>query len=535
MTFIKYCKIKGIKYAYLVVSNRKGKKVRHRFVKYLGRADKLAEKLMESEIEGVEYFSSYEYADVNVLLKLSEELNLKKIINSNTTKGGGVNVGELSLITILNHCLEPTSKLQIGKWFGRTYLPKLLNISPNKANRNSLTRVLDYLTEDKTIKIEKAIVKQLEKMFNLEKDCLMYDITSTYVYGNKCDIAKYGHPRGHIPEKQINFGLVLSKIGNFPLMHRIFKGNVVDVTTICSTADKIKRQLDMNTCMLVIDRGMVSEDNLVYLDGLEFGYITGLTKTSNFVKKLLRESKKSKVIEKGKLYAHETIETYYDKNKRERKRKHVVFLDEEKQKEDKEKKDKQLKEVEMKLIALQKQVGKRNYKERDEIVMKIGEIIKGSKRFFKIKHDKDKLEFEFSLNKSVIEKEEKFDGKYVICCTDINMSAEEILLAYNDKDKAEKAFRYIKSFIKVRPIRHWITKRVKAHIFLCILAYLLQKVLEYKLELSKLKMTAQEALSELSGIKMISYKVGDKVIDKVTKINDKQKLILEKLSYWPFK
>lgn len=67
------------------------------------------------------------------------------------------------------------------------------------------------------------------------------------------------------------------------------------------------------------------------------------------------------------------------------------------------------------------------------------------------------------------------------------------------------------------------------------MAYLLQKVLEYKLELNALKITAQEALNELSGIKMISYKVGDNVIDKVTKIDEKQKLILEKLGYWPFK
>ena len=105
------------------------------------------------------------------------------------------------------------------------------------------------------------------------------------------------------------------------------------------------------------------------------------------------------------------------------------------------------------------------------------------------------------------------------------------LLAYRDKDKAEKAFRCIKCFIRVRPIRHWKDNRVKAHIFLCVLAYLIEKVLEYKLELNGLKMTAEETLNELSGIKMVSYKIGDTIIDKVTKIDEKQKLILEKLGY----
>lgn len=535
MVFIRKTISRGCAYAQLVHTERVNGKVRTKVIRHIGPWSSLSERLAEPRVNEIDYFSSYNYADINVLFKLSEELNLRKILNNNTAKGGGVNVGELSLIIILNHCLDPTSKCQINKWFSRTYLPQLMKLSPDKANKNSLTRVLDYLTEEKIIQIEKAIVKQLEKIFNLKKDYLMYDITSTYVYGNNCEIAKYGYNRDYVPEKQINFGLILSKIGNFPLMHRIFKGNVVDVTTICSTADRIKKQLNVNTCMLVLDRGMMSEDNLVYLDELEFGYIVGLTKTTSLVKQLFLESKKSEVIKEKKLYACETIKTYYDKNKKEKKRKYVVFLDEEKQKEDKEKRDKELEKIKTKLLKLQKQIGKRKYKERDEIVMKIGEIIKGSKRFFNIKHDKDKLEFEFSLNKSIIEREEKFDGKHVVCCTDINMSAREILLAYKDKDKAEKAFRCIKSFIRVQPIRHWITERVKSHIFLCVLAYLLQKILEYKLEQNNLKISAQEALSELAGIKMISYKIGTKVVDKITKIDDKQELILEKLGYWPFK
>jgi len=79
----------------------------------------------------------------------------------------------------------------------------------------------------------------------------MYDISSTYVYGDKCALAKYGYNRDHVPEKQINFGLVLSKVGKFPLMHRVFEGNTVDVTTVCSTADSIKHHLDINTCRFV--------------------------------------------------------------------------------------------------------------------------------------------------------------------------------------------------------------------------------------------------------------------------------------------
>lgn len=523
MVFIRKVISRGCAYAQLVHTERVNGKVRTKVIRHIGPWSSLSEKLIEPCKESV--FASYDYEDINVLFKLSRELNLIKIINNNTTKGGGINVGELSLIIIINHCVDPTSKLQIGKWFLRTYLPKLLSITPNKANKNSLTRVLDYLTEERIIRIEIAIIKQLEKLFRLNKDCLMYDISSTYVYGDKCEIAKYGYNRDHVPEKQINFGLIISKVGKFPLMHKIFEGNTVDVTTVCSTADSIKQQLNINTCMLILDRGMVSEDNLVYLDKERFGYVAGLSKACKTTQELILESKSFKAVEEG-IYANETIRLHNGKKK-----KYVVFLSKEKQKDDKERRKRILKEKTKELNKLKERIEKGRIKNRDKIVMKMGEITKEVRKYFVIKHDKNKLDFNFSLNELVMAKEKKLDGKYVICCTDVDMSAKEILLAYRDKDKAEKAFRCIKCFIKVRPIRHWVTERVKAHIFLCVLAYLLKKVLEYKLEANGLEMTAEEALDELSGVKMVSYKVGDKVIDNVTRIDEKQKLILEKLGY----
>jgi len=523
MVFIRKVTSRGCAYAQLVRTERVNGKVITRVIKHLGPWSSLPEKLIKPD--GEIAFTSYDYADIKVLFKISQELNLIQIINNNTIKGGGINVGELSLVITINHCIDPASKLQIGKWFSRTYLPKLLSMPSDKANKNSLTRVLDYLTEQRITRIEKEIVKQLEKLFKLDKECLMYDISSTYVYGDKCTLAKYGYNRDHVPEKQINFGLVLSKVGKFPLMHKIFEGNTVDVTTVCSTADSIKQQLNVNTCMLILDRGMISEDNLVHLDKEQFGYIAGLSKSCKTTQELILEAKNFKEVEEG-IYAEETIRLHNGKRK-----KYVVFLSKEKQKDDKERRNKILKEKAEELNKLKERISKGRIKERDSIVMKIGEITKEVRKYFVVKHDKNKLDFDFSLNELMLAKEEKLDGKYVICCTDLEMSAKEILLAYRDKDKAEKAFRCIKCFIEVRPIRHWKDNRVKAHIFLCVLAYLLEKILEYRLELNGLKMTAEEALNELNGIKMISYNVGGEVIDKVTKIDEKQKLILEKLGY----
>lgn len=531
MVFIRKVTSRGCVYAQLVRTERVNGKVQTKVIKHIGPWKSLTEKLLEPTYECD--FVSCAYGDVYVLFRISKELNLIEIINNHTTKGGGVNVGELSLIIVINHCVDPTSKLKMGKWFARTYLPKLLNISPDKANKNSLTRVLDYLKEKETTKIEKSIFETLQIIFNLKKEFLLYDITSTYVYGNKCSFAKYGYNRDHVPEKQINFGLVLSREEKFPITHRTFKGNVTDVTTVCSTTDKIKEEFDINTCMLVIDRGMASEDNLIYLDEKHFGYIVALPKGWTLTQDIILEAKNFNLIE-NETYAIESIKVHNEKKK-----KFVVFLNKGKQKEDKGKREKLIEKTKQKLDKLKEKILKRKIKDRDKVVMGVGEILKGVKKYFQIKHDKKELMFNYSLNQMILQKEEALDGKYVVCCTDIKMSEREILLAYRDKDKAEKAFKCIKCFIEVRPIRHWKDERPLAHIFLCILAYLLKKVLEYKYKLKKQKdepcTSAEEILNELAGIKMISYKIKGQTIDKLTTINEKQKKIIKKLGYWPFK
>jgi transposase len=98
---------------------------------------------------------------------------------------------------------------------------------------------------------------------------------------------------------------------------------------------------------------------------------------------------------------------------------------------------------------------------------------------------------------------ERIDGKYALMSTRTTMSANEIISAYYDKDGIEKAFCCIKQPIGLRPIRHWLDGRVKAHIFICYLSYLLMKALEYKLKKGRLKMNAENSRKQLSRVKYV--------------------------------
>ncbi len=120
-------------------------------------------------------------------------------------------------------------------------------------------------------------------------DCLFYDITSTYFEGTKCIIARLGYSRDSKPDKlQVNIGLVVTKEERFPVFHLVFEGNETDITTVGRALSRLKKVFSITDCLLIFDRGMVSEDNIGELDGSEYDFICGLKK-KKVVKAVLRE------------------------------------------------------------------------------------------------------------------------------------------------------------------------------------------------------------------------------------------------------
>ncbi len=116
--------------------------------------------------------------------------------------------------------------------------------------------------------------------------------------------------------------------------------------------------------------------------------------------------------------------------------------------------------------------------------------------------------------------------------TRITMGAEAIISAYYDKDGIEKAFCCIKQPIRLRPIRHWLAGRVKAHIFICYLSYLLMKALEHMLKKGGLKLSAEHALKQLSKVKyvVVTNPKGDVTASKLSIPSREQREIMDVLN-----
>ncbi len=511
---LKAVKVKGLVYYSIVESVRINGKPRHRYVKYIGSRDKLIESLLKGDeltIKAVKVPEVMDYGDVTALYKVCEVLDLRQLINRHVFKGGGVDVGIQAIFMAINHCVDPVSKNQFEFWYKYTVLEKITGIKAEKLNAENLCTALDYFypdEKDKAVEIEKEVVMKLKELFGIKTDCLYYDITSTYFEGTKCIIARLGYSRDGKPDKlQVNIGLVVTKEERFPVFHLVFEGNETDITTVGRAISSLKEEFTISDCLIIFDRGMVSEENVGELDESGYGFICGLKKNTE-VKAVLREvedaeflkgQNHAKITEKA-LYAVERVRELYG-----RKRKVVICYDAKIAASKKRERDEKLKRVEGELSAYRAKLAGGNYREIEKVVSKVKAILKGVSTYFKCTYstERGRITIDFKRRADKIADAERLDGKYALMSTRIAMSAKEIISAYYGKDGIEKAFCCIKQPIGLRPIRHWLDGRVKAHIFMCYLSYLLMKTLEYMLQKGGLKMSAEYALKQLGKVKYV--------------------------------
>ena len=508
--------MKGRVYYSIVESVRINGKPRHRYVKYIGSRDKLIESLLKGDeltIKAAKVPEVLDYGDVTALYKVCEVLDLRQIINRHVFKGGGVDVGIQAIFMAINHCVDHVSKNQFEFWYKYTVLEKITGIKAEKLNAQNLCTALDYFYpdgKDKAVEIEKEVVEKLKELFGIKMDCLYYDITSTYFEGTKCIIARLGYSRDGKPDKlQVNIGLVVTKEERFPVFHLVFAGNKTDIKTVGRAISRLKEEFAISDCLLIFDRGMVSEENIGELDGSGYDFICGLKK-NKVVKAMLREVETAELLseenfvkdldEGSKLYAVGMVRELYGKE-----RKVVICYDTKKAASKKRDRDEKLKRAEAELSAYRAKLAKGNYREMEKVVSKVKAILKGVSTYFKCTYTLEggRITIDFKRRDDKIADAERLDGKHALMSTRTTMSAKEIISAYYDKDGIEKAFCCIKQPIGLRPIRHWLDRRVKARIFICYLSYLLMKTLEHMLKKGGLKMNAENALKQLGKVKYV--------------------------------
>ncbi|MEO5378517.1 MAG: IS1634 family transposase [Magnetococcus sp. DMHC-6] len=337
------------------------------------------------------------------------------------------------------------------------------------ANKDELFSALDWLLER-----QPAIEKRLVKRHISDGDLILYDLTSTYLEGHKCPLAHHGYSRDHRGDRmQIEFGLVTDREGR-PVSVEVFEGNTSDPMTLGAQIIKLKEKFGLKNIIVVGDRGMVTTTRIkedLLPNG--FSWITALRHDS--IRRLaegplqmgLFDDQNFAEIESPD-YPGERLVACRNPNLAEemtRKRKDLLNL------------------TESGLFAIQEAIKKGRLRDCGTIGRKVESVLKKHhmQRFFKIEIAQGS--FSFSRIEERISQATDLDGIYVLRSSvpKETMDAAETVRSYKSLSNVERAFHTIKTDLDVRPIFHYLADRVRAHIFLCMLAYYVEWEMRRKL------------------------------------------------------
>jgi transposase len=451
-----------------------------------------------------------------------------------------------SLILIIARLLKPASELFTAeRWYPKTALPDLLGVSEERVDDNRLYRTLDQLLPHKEA-LETHLKNRLGDLFDLEYDLLMYDITSTYFEGQAegNPLAQRGYSRDNRSDcKQVCIGLVVSRCG-MPLGHKVFAGNMTDVTTVEHIVETMEERYGNSDRIWVMDRGMVSEDNIEFLRAGGRRYIVGTPKSmlKKFEHELLREDWTSirnglevKVVPwPGSDDSDDTTdsdtspETFILCRSRDRSKKEEAIT---------QRFEKKIEESLIRMTARCRKQKRDPMKVEREIGRLFGKNTRAAKLFdVKVTKTGDGAAcIEWSKVEATRDWATLSSGCYLLRTNVSGWSDEELWKAYIQLTEAEAAFRIHKSDLSIRPIWHQKEERVLAHIFVCFLAYVLWKTLGQLCSKASLSDEPRRILAELSEIRsmdvVLPTRSGPEIRTRcVSKPSDHQQILLEKLN-----
>ena len=436
-------------------------------------------------------------------LEISEKLGLIPFLEGLWPEGReDIPWSMMAMTLVLMRLCEPSSELRIAEHlYERSVLTDLLGIPAGKVNDDRLYRALDKLLPHK-VELEKHLKGRLGELFDLEYDLLLYDVTSTYFEGeaDSNGQAWRGYSRDHRPDcKQVCIALVVSREG-LPLGYEVFAGNRADVTTVEDIVKKIEAQYGAAGRIWVMDRGMISEENLEYLRSGGKRYIVGTPKSQlrRFEQELLKADWQE---------IREGLEVKLCPSP-DGKESFILCRSAERAAKEKAIHDRFEKRIEEKLNKLAESCRERKQR-LGAVERRVGRLLEGNSRAAGL-FDVDVLERKGGGVDVVWKKVEDWrawaelsEGCYLLRSNVTDWDAEQLWGAYIQLTEAEAAFRIQKGDLRIRPIWHQKEERVQAHILVCFLAYVLWKMFGQMCKRAGLGNEPRKVFYEIAQIKAV--------------------------------
>jgi transposase len=413
----------------------------------------------------------------------------------------------MAAVLVLARFCAPSSELQIAEsWYEKTALDDLLGVTGDKIGDDRLYRALDALLPHKD-KLCRHLQKRYGELFGCTFDFLFYDITSTYFEGSaKANPqAKRGYSRDGRPDcPQVCIGLVTTREG-LPLAFEVFDGNRPDVTTTQEMVKIMEAKYGKANRVWVMDRGMVSEDNLEYLRSTGARYLVGTPKSMlrKFEHQLLAqnwEKVQAGVDVKLCCSPEGTDETFVLCRSAGRKEKENAIL------------NRFVNSLEARLLKLAGQAQAGKVRDRQKVERKIGRLLERNSRaasLFSIEVTETGTEKEARLSIRITKNEERYQwametgGSYILRTNWGETDPKTLWNTYIQLTEVEDSFRTKKYDLGMRPIFHHKQDRTQAHILVCFLALTLWRTLQQWMKASGLGTAPRKLLEELRELRSL--------------------------------
>ena len=530
-------------YLRLVENYRQGDKIRQRVVLHVGRKDLLSPhldalvRLLQADQPNPQWVSTaqlstpqaWTWGPVRVARHWFDSLSLGPVLDRTTgLLRHGQPLSERVFALVVNRLTRPGSEHALAQWLedfyvvtaqGSRWIPQWKAARRVKVSFEQLRlwyETLDDLLVQKA-SLETAIWQQLRDLFSLEPELVFYDITSTYFEGHgPAELGRFGYSRDGQPRhRQVLIGVVMME--GWPIAHHVFAGNRLDQTTVGEVVEDLRQRFGLQRVVFVGDRGMVTLKNVEQLRQDGQGYLVGLQRRHRkdipqYIEQAMVQDEWQECpagITASERTAVPRTRVQEVAGKEPGVRVFVVHSEEREQFE-RGRRELSMERAQKELEGLRLRVQKGELKEAEKIGAAAAKVLTRNHghRYFGWELRRGQFHyFEHPVN---FARETACEGKYVIQTEERDLSPVEAVTAYKQLNEVERGFAHLKGLLEVRPVYHHKDDRVRAHVLVAALAFLLDRALEKKLRAAGSRLSSPAAWRALETVRCVAVEVGNR-------------------------
>jgi transposase len=523
-------------------------KVRQRILVNFGSASQYSSEQIQEIIRGLKKFyqleddtqksipptGSLDFGSVYTIFRLWEEMDWTQVFKK-FLQGRQFEFDVIANLKVMvaNRLLDPMAKLHLLDWLEGVHLP---GIDREQVDYNHLLRSLDFLIEHKR-ELEPKLAWPILTLFDAPLDLVFYDLTSCYFEIERADkvrnpssqsdkptLRNYGYDRDHSGCPQVVLGLVMTKDG-IPLCHQVFPGETPDKATFKEVILDVKSRFPVQRCIVVSDRGLLSQDNLSVLGEAQLDYIVArplrhnimsrqaIQATARDIQTQIKQWKSNRTpLEEQECFREVTLDD----------RRFVVAYKAEIARQTQKTRQRKLavatEYIRVRLARLKNQeTGLRlpgKTLTHQETLIHLHDYLKKRQlaRYYHLRLDNNGRVV-CDANEENRRWELLIDGKLLLETTNKTLTPSEVVHQYKELQDIERCFRTLKSSLDIRPVYHWVDRRIRAHIFLCIVALQLHRLMRSRLHEAKIFTSPERVLEKLALQRTVQAEIDGKKFD----------------------